>query len=66
MLEFLITALLIGVVVVYGVPRVNGLLAKAPGAARVTGNRFFQLLVVGAVVMLGLLLFTKIAGKLKI
>lgn len=66
MLAFLISSLVVGFVVTIVLPWANALVSKIPGVAAVTGNKFVQLLIVGAIVLLGLGLFTVIARKLRI
>lgn len=63
MLAFLITALFVGFIVVYGVPMANGWAAKIPGASQVVTNRFANFLLIGVIVLLGLHLFMALAKK---
>lgn len=65
MIAFLFTALFIGFTVTYVLPKANGWLAKVPGSGRVVNNKFAQLLIVGAVVLIGLHIFLAIARKVE-
>jgi hypothetical protein len=62
-LAFLITAFVVGFIIVYVVPKVNAALAQVPGASSVTSNKFAQLLIVGVIVILGIHIFMGIARK---
>lgn len=64
MIAFLITAVLVGVVVVYVVPALNGWAAKIPGIGQYASNRFVNLLLIGVIVLLGLNLFVQLAKKI--
>jgi hypothetical protein len=62
-IAFLITAVLVGVVVVYVVPALNGWAAKIPVVGSYASNKFVNLLLIGVVVLLGLNLFVQLAKK---
>jgi phosphotransferase system glucose/maltose/N-acetylglucosamine-specific IIC component len=63
MIAFLLAAFIVGLLVVYGVPRVNTWVAKVPGTSNFVNNKVVQLLIVGLIVVLGLHIFLAIAGK---
>lgn len=63
LIAFLLAALVAGIAIVYVVPFVTGYFAKVPGASGLVNNRFAQLLLIGAVVLLTLHLFLAIARK---
>lgn len=65
MIAFLLTAFVVGFVIVYIVPKVNSFAATVPGASTVINNKFAQLLIVGAIVLLGLSIFMAIARKVE-
>lgn len=65
MIAFLIPAFLVGFIVVYGVPKVNTWAARVPGASNVLNNKLANLLIVGAVVLLGLHIFLAVAKKVE-
>jgi hypothetical protein len=62
-IAFLITAVLVGLVVVYAVPALNGWAAKIPGVGQYASNRFVNLLLIGVIVLLALHLFVQLAKK---
>lgn len=66
MLAFLLTALLVGAVVVFFLPFVQEQIAKSPTLSAWMANRLVQLLVVGAIVLVGLMIFVLLARSLKI
>lgn len=65
MIAFLLTAAIAGFVIVYVVPKANGYLAKIPGTTTIVNNKFAQLLIVGAIVVLSLHLFLGIVQKVE-
>lgn len=63
LIPFLISSLITGFVIVFVLPFAKAQVDKIPGAATVTGNKVGQLVVVGAIVMLGLGVFGQIAKR---
>lgn len=63
MIAFLLTAFLVGFLIVYVLPKVNGWIAQAPYGAQLTSNKFAQLLIVGVVVIIGLNVFVSLVKK---
>jgi flagellar biosynthesis/type III secretory pathway M-ring protein FliF/YscJ len=66
MLAFILTALLVGIVVVFFLPFVQEQVSKSPQLSAWMTNRFVQILVVGAIVLVGLMIFVALARSLKI
>ncbi len=66
MVAFLISSLLAGFVVVFVLPFVKTQVDRVPGLSAVTSNRFIQLLIVGAIVLLGISLFGQLAKRIKL
>ena len=64
-IAFLVSAFVIGFVVVYLVPMVNSWAARVPGTSKLVNNKFAQLLIVGAVVLLGLHIFMALAQRVE-
>jgi hypothetical protein len=65
MLAYLFAALLTGFVIVFVVPLVKTNLEAIPAIAAFTGNRFVQLIFVGAIALAGLGFFTMIARRIR-
>ncbi len=66
MIAYLLGALLTGFVIVFVVPLVKTSLESIPAIQALTGNRFVQLIFVGAIALAGLGFFTMIARRVKI
>jgi FtsH-binding integral membrane protein len=66
MIAFAIAALVTGVTIVFLLPWVQGQLARFPGYSSVASNRIAQVFIVGAIVVLGLGLFTYLTRRIKI
>ena len=65
MIAFLFTALFVGFLISYGLPKANGWITRVPGSSRVVNNKFAQMLIIGVIVLIGLHLFLAIANKVE-
>ena len=66
MIPFLIASLIVGVVVVFFLPYVRGIVEQNTMVAGWVGNPFVQVILVGAIVMVGIWIFTSVARQLKL
>lgn len=65
MVAFLLSALFFGVVVTFVIPFARQQLDRIPGFADVTQNQLVQLLVVGAIGIAGIAIFTMLARRIR-
>jgi hypothetical protein len=66
LIAFLISALVFGVTIVFVIPFAQAQVNRFPGFAKVTANRFVQVLVIGSIGLLVLALFGWMARGLKV
>ncbi len=66
MIAFLLTAAIVGTVVTIVLPFASDQLRKFPALDNLMSNKLVQILVIGAITVIGIAIFTAIARSLKL